>query len=321
MKAADKNVGRLEKILLPIFSYRVSFFLNIFKLVDNWYDVLLFRFGLKNKIMIRFRSGEKVRVDNLNDYFRCWSSGGKGAIEIGRLFCRVNKIKTGKNSLQFLYKDHLLRFYFDSSRQFSSDAVMLTEQFIKQQYRWLEVKDRDVIDIGANIGDSAVYFALDGARRVYAFEPYPHSYNLAVRNIKINKVANIVTILNEGCGGKDTAVRIEPKYKSTMSSEIKHFRSGKKIRISSLESIVKRYGIEDAALKSDCEGYEYEILFPCPNTTLRKFKKIMLEYHYGYLNIERKLKDAGFRVKHTQPFREIGSGRISGILYAERIDP
>lgn len=33
-----------------------------------------------------------------------------------------------------------------------------------------------VIDVGANIGNSAIYFLVNGASRVFAFEPYEFSY-------------------------------------------------------------------------------------------------------------------------------------------------
>ena len=73
---------------------------------------------------------------------------------------------------------------------------LIDEQFIKQAYRWLNVKEKYVIDIGANIGDTATYFALKGARHVYAFEPYPYSYNLAKKHINLNKLNNKISSFN-----------------------------------------------------------------------------------------------------------------------------
>jgi ribosomal protein L11 methylase PrmA len=51
--------------------------------------------------------------------------------------------------------------------------------FLKQEYQFLPVKDRTVIDIGANVGDSSIYFALRGADKVIALEPLPTSYKMA----------------------------------------------------------------------------------------------------------------------------------------------
>jgi len=56
------------------------------------------------------------------------------------------------------------------------------------------------VDVGAASGDTAIYFALNGAKHVYAFEPYPYSYNIAKENIKLNHLEDKITMLNEGCG-------------------------------------------------------------------------------------------------------------------------
>ncbi len=69
---------------------------------------------------------------------------------------------------------------------------VVRENFIENQYEWLDAKNKVVVDIGANIGDTAIYFSkIKKARKVIAFEPYPYSYKLAEENIKINKLKNI----------------------------------------------------------------------------------------------------------------------------------
>ncbi len=40
------------------------------------------------------------------------------------------------------------------------------------EYGVLDVSGKVVIDVGASIGDSAIYFALKGARKVIAIEPH-----------------------------------------------------------------------------------------------------------------------------------------------------
>ena len=179
---------------------------------------------------------------------------------------------------------------------------MINEQFIEEQYKWLDVKNRLVIDIGANIGDSAIYFALKGAKHVYAFEPYPYSYELAMRNIKLNGLEDKITLLNEGCSGKSGKIRIPSSYKNLGGTDLKNFKNGTNINITTLGELVKRFGIKDKAiLKVDCEGCEYGIFLETQNSDLRRFKQIQIEYHYGYLNIKIKLKDSEFKVTNTIP--------------------
>ena len=47
-------------------------------------------------------------------------------------------------------------------------------------------------DVGANIGDSSIYFALKGAKKVIALEPLPANYEMAVKNIELNNFKNII---------------------------------------------------------------------------------------------------------------------------------
>ena len=88
-------------------------------------------------------------------------------------------------------------------------------------------------DIGANFGYTAIYFAVKGAKHVYAFEPYPYSYNIAKRNIRLNQLEDNSTLLNEGCG-KSGFVTIKEDYENTGSTDLKKFKEGKKIKIENL---------------------------------------------------------------------------------------
>ena len=57
--------------------------------------------------------------------------------------------------IQFRYKDRILKFYFDIN-----DFVTFGEIFRDGIYN-VDVKGRTVVDVGAGIGDSPIYFALN----------------------------------------------------------------------------------------------------------------------------------------------------------------
>ena len=48
-------------------------------------------------------------------------------------------------------------------------------EFGDEIYDFCDVNGRYVVDVGANIGASAIYFATKGAKKVLAFEPFPYS--------------------------------------------------------------------------------------------------------------------------------------------------
>ena len=52
----------------------------------------------------------------------------------------------------------------------------ILEVFDWGNYEGVDVRGKTVVDVGAFVGDSAIHFALKGARRVIAVEPHPGAY-------------------------------------------------------------------------------------------------------------------------------------------------
>jgi len=264
---------------------------QIRKIVKNWIEVALFRIGLKKTLTIKFRDGKSAYFKNKKEYFEFWSSEF-GQNELSKQI-KTSYYKIKGNNIELRYQNKKLYFYHNR-------IGVINENFIEEQYKWLDVKDKDVVDVGANIGDSAIYFALRGAKHVYAFEPYPYSYNIAKKNIKLNHLEDKITLLNEGCG-KSGFVIIKEDYKNVSGTDLKNFKEGKKIRIVSLDEIVKRFNLKHAALKVDCEGCEYDLILNASDEALKAFDQIIMEYHYGYKNLVKRLEQAGFKVKYSLP--------------------
>lgn len=194
--------------------------------------------------------------------------------------------------------------------------------FINEDYKFLDVKDKDVIDIGASIGDSPIYFALSGAKRVIALEPYPYSYNLAKKNVETNDLTKKIEILNAGYG-KDDDVFVDPYKVSLDYAQFQPAQNGIKIKLYSLKSLIELFKITDAVLKMDCEGCEYSLITE-DTDSIRKFSHIQIEYHYGYSELKDKLENSGFEVKWTKPNKfydprdKINHNMELGYIYAKR---
>jgi len=76
---------------------------------------------------------------------------------------------------------------------------------------------------------------------------------------------------------------------------------GVEVRIKSLNKVVNELGIENAVMKIDCEGCEYDVINKENMDSLRKFSHIMGEYHYGYDKLKEVLEEAGFEFSATKP--------------------
>lgn len=156
--------------------------------------------------------------------------------------------------------------------------------YIAKEYEFLPVKDKVVIDIGANIGDSSIYFVTNGASKVIAIEPEYKLFQLASKNIMINGFSERIELINGICGNADAL----PKRVDRPSQV-------------SLQGIIDKCETIPSILKIDCEGCEYDVILSASSATLLNFTHIQIEYHYGYENLKRKLEGEGFNVKMTEP--------------------
>ena len=194
--------------------------------------------------------------------------------------------------------------------------------FFKEVYRFLPVEGKVVVDIGANIGDSSIYFALHGAKKIIALEPFPKNYEIAKENIELNKFQNKIILLLAGCSDKQKEITIDPKQEGAGSS-LDETKRGTKIQLISLEQLVKKYDIPNSSvMKVDCEGCEYSVILSTPDSVLQKFSHIEIEYHYGYKNLKNKLERCGFHVSISSPLfqrnRQAGKSMYYGYLYAKK---
>lgn len=65
-----------------------------------------------------------------------------------------------------------------------------------------------MLDVGANIADSCIYFASRGAEKVIGVEPLLKNYEIAKENIKLNNYSNIITLVLAGCSAKEGSINI-----------------------------------------------------------------------------------------------------------------
>lgn len=166
-------------------------------------------------------------------------------------------------------------------------------------YKNLPLKNKIIIDIGACTGDTSIYFALKGAKKVIAVEPLPKNYEILKKNIEENNFSESITPILAACGDSKKEILIDPNLNDGMRSVLHEFPGGIKIPTITLQEIIKDFDTSDIILKLDCEGCEYETILKSSSVILRKFTDIQIEYHDGYKNLEEKLLSAGFEVSHA----------------------
>jgi FkbM family methyltransferase len=192
--------------------------------------------------------------------------------------------------------------------------------FYNKHYEFLALScgNRIVVDIGANIGDSSIYFGIIGAKKVIALEPFIKNYEIAKKNVAMNNLTDKVELLHAGCSSEQKTAIVDSSKDGVYASINERNSNGVATKLLTLGDIVNRYFIESALLKVDCEGCEYDIVLKSPKEVLDKFTHIQIEYHYGYEKLKAKLEKYCFKVNVTKPQKKKNGMRL-GWMYASKM--
>lgn len=189
---------------------------------------------------------------------------------------------------------------------FPSGIIELKETFLDEEYGFFDLKGANVLDVGAFIGDTALYFASKGASRVLAFEPSPPSFELALNNVALNHFEDTIKLYGEAVGVEQGTLKINylPEFpgKSSVNGVVGEAVSFE-AKVKPLDVAIQELGHVDL-LKMDCEGAEWQII-PCAveKGWLKNVSRIILEVHQGNISdMQKVLEKANFKVLFTKAY-------------------
>jgi len=197
-----------------------------------------------------------------------------------------------------------------------TDAISngdIAEIFGAKCFRILDPLGKIVIDIGANIGDSSIYFAINGAIKVFAVEPFPKSFQSLVKNITVNGLTEVIVPINAAIKSKKGEISLPLKIANIGSKAMddnSYIGPTVKIPTVTLDEILDNIKSDDIILKMDCEGCEYEVIPVLKEYVFDKISAILLEYHKNYSYLAKFLRGKGYDVSI------IKYGKHNGYLYA-----
>lgn len=189
------------------------------------------------------------------------------------------------------------------------DIWIIKETILDRDYEKHGVPLQDgwvVFDIGAGLGDFATATARQHPHsKVYAWEPFPESFALLQKNLKLNNITNVQAFPNavgetEGPTQLQIATGVAVKHSTAQNAT-----EALTVESKTLPQIFAELELDHCDfLKMDCEGGEYSILLNSSPEILQKFKHISLEYHedisgYTHRDLVEALQNAGFAVKVT----------------------
>jgi FkbM family methyltransferase len=189
-----------------------------------------------------------------------------------------------------------------------------------------------IIDIGAHNGYFSIWSSINtnNQSQIFAYEPVPANYEIALNNIKNNNISNI-KLYNKGVSGRREELTLYLSEKHTGGHSIYKERVLKcnakaiseiGIECITLEDIFNENRIKNCDFcKMDCEGAEFDILLNAPENILQNVNVFSIEFHeFGGHKVNELVglfKRKNFRVEFS--YSPSSLGIKYGMLYAKRI--
>lgn len=183
------------------------------------------------------------------------------------------------NVEEFLFVGHIN----DYNKTFESG--MLLERMILNISREYIDPTKNIIDIGANIGNHTVVYSNFTNGTVYSFEPQKEIYDILNENIKINKCDN-VKAFNFGISDREDKFFMNARYdcpNNFGSFSIQKQTSSSGITVECRP--IHNFNIENVGfIKIDVEGHELNVLKGIESLLTRDKPKLIIEIWDHALN-------------------------------------
>lgn len=197
------------------------------------------------------------------------------------------------------YQDYLVYFNLDAD---SSKPLL----------KFLPKQEGLILDIGANIGQTALWIAdyLNTASiKIIAFEPVPVTYNKLCRNINLNSFTNI-TLENIALGKEDgELMMVMPSPFNSGAfralTEANKNEAKFKVKQTTLDNYLTSNNKNVTFIKIDVEGFEYNALLGAEETIKKYLPILFIELS------DSNLRSQGYSAKElVQLIRSYGYSKI-----------
>jgi FkbM family methyltransferase len=233
-------------------------------------------------------------------------------VDSAALFRLLRKLISNGYDVYVLGEEIVVKTYFGEFVLKKEDWNLLlvdtiySPELCDKMYGYVDVENGIVIDIGAYIGDTALYFIHRGARRVYAFEPVEKFYRYLLRNVARNSLEDRVIAFNYGAWFKNSTIKASMEN-ATWIPKMNYSRPYVELKVRSLndifEMVYEREGTIDL-VKMDCEGCEYSLL-RLDEELLTLPKQYIIEIHGAELPIIDVMTYNGFKAEKTFTGRDL----------------
>ncbi len=166
-----------------------------------------------------------------------------------------------------------------------------------------DIKGKNVLDIGANIGFFTALCAGYHAEKIVAVEPLPSIYSGLVKNV--SHIPFVKTMNYAIWHTGDLTLKMENKNVASHISD-----KGEDVKTVTLKSLLSEFPDHDdnIVLKIDVEGAEHDVLMNVDKETMQRFSIVFIEIHgdsassyHGVAPLKDRMKELNFKEVYTCP--------------------
>jgi FkbM family methyltransferase len=236
---------------------------------------------------------------------------------------------TEQNGKKIIETSKGVKFYIDSIHPGNTigEAFVMDIHTIRNQN---DYTNKIVVDVGAECGDTPLYYASRGAK-VYAFEPMKAHFDAMIRNLSLNpELAKRIIPINAAIG-KDGMLKFYHSDQADIAgvSSFVYNAHGDDVIVFddvqgySLSSALVKFDIPHVdILKLDCKGCEFFI----KQKDLEKVEQVKIEYEafeytkHNLNELTKVLDDSGFEymIYRYNPTRDRFSNLVCGHLFGKK---
>ncbi len=152
-----------------------------------------------------------------------------------------------------------------------------------EKLEWEPGQDRHIVDIGANVGVTALVLSQIPGARVVCYEPDKGNCGFLRSNIKRNQVSN-VSVVQAAVADFDGALEFQMDTESTggrlLGAGTASSKPTVKVDSVSLTGVLEQFGDHEVDLiKCDCEGGEYSIIEQITSSVAARIRNLSVEVH------------------------------------------
>lgn len=206
----------------------------------------------RNMILAYYEKHRNVVKYDPFQVFRKWEFEAfeKQQNQIKEYFAKVNDL----NKYNDLYQEKHL---------FVTDNGLKSLPLAVQKY----ITNKDIIDGGAWVGDSALIFEKYNPRQIHSFEPIKANYERLLEIISTKNLTSLVTPVCAGLGERNkNEICCQRTSGSTFLTDCFDDLPKEEISIIDIDTYVKNKNLKIGLIKLDVEGYEFATIKGALNT-------------------------------------------------------